>query len=317
MKIGKPLLFTPIYYADIEAEIARFFKSEIFAPLAKSLILPLDEITNEKDDKDPVLHAVKEGYLYYDNGAFRGGFNSKISKRLKDLGAKFSVRDSSWVIARGKIPAEILTAQAQADDRFHKLKDSLVKTIDGLDIDQQFEKYGFTEKYERALERMDEKFTESVASITIAPRLSAEQKEFIAHEWSQNLRLYVKDWSAQSILELRRDVQENAFAGLRSENMIKMIQGRYGVSQRKAEFLARQETSLLMSKFRESRYRDVGVDDYIWSGQNDGRERPDHVLLNGTEQKFSDPPITNRKTGATNNPGADYGCRCTARPLFK
>jgi SPP1 gp7 family putative phage head morphogenesis protein len=63
--------------------------------------------------------------------------------------------------------------------------------------------------------------------------------------------------------------------------MERIIMDNYGVGQRKAKFLARQETALLMSKFHEQRYKEIGVTKYIWSTSNDGdRVRDDHKVLN-------------------------------------
>ena len=91
------------------------------------------------------------------------------------------------------------------------------------------------------------------------------------------------------------------------------------MSQRKAKFLASQETRLLTSKLKEVRYKDVGIDEYIWQtvkGTPEHPVRPMHKKLNGTKQRFSSPPITNEK-GQRNNPGEDYRCRCVARPIVK
>ena len=100
--------------------------------------------------------------------------------------------------------------------------------------------------------------------------------------------------------------------GSRAENMVKTIISEYGVSRRKAKFLARQETALLMSKYQEERFKDVGVTKYRWSAAMDARTRPDHKLLDGKIISWDSPPITNRKTGARNHAGADYNCRCVA-----
>lgn len=314
MKLLKPIILSPSYYSGVESEIQSFFDSEIFRPLFRVINRPMEELLN---DKDPLLEAIRQGHLYHADGSFYGTFNATLSRRLRDLGARFNSVTKTFTLDKNKIPAELRTAQAVADNKFDELRRSLVYVIDEMDIDQAYQKYGFTEKYEAALERMDKKFHETVAGITIPPSFTPEQKKIIAHDYSNNLRLYIKKWSANSIITLREDVTQNALIGHRAENMVKMIQGEYGVSRRKARFLARQETSLLMSKFREVRYKDVGIQKYRWSGINDGRERPDHIALNGTLQRFDSPPIVDKKTGRRGNPGEDYECRCTARPVFE
>lgn len=328
MRLGAPIILTPRHYVELEEEIAAYFRETIIRPLAR--VLKSKDLDRELSNaKDPLLDAVTNGYIYYDDGAFRGDFDSKTSRRLRELGAKWNGVTKSFFIDRSRVPMEVLTVQAQALDRFDKIKSSLIQTIDALDIDQQFERFGFTDKFDNALALMDDRFTETVSSIVIPPKLTPEMRRNIADTWAQNLKLDIKKWSAQSIFDLRQDVMQNAFAGFRSENMINMIQGTHDVSKRKAKFLARQETSLLMSKFREERYKDVGVSRYKWSTSHDGRvrgspaaraENPsatgDHYHLDGKIFFFSSPPVVDPRTGRRANPGEDYNCRCIARPVF-
>jgi SPP1 gp7 family putative phage head morphogenesis protein len=164
---------------------------------------------------------------------------------------------------------------------------------------------------------MNTDFEDVVKSVAIPPKLTSQAKEAISKSWANNLDLYIKGWADEAILKLRGKVMDNTMRGQRSANMIKSIVEEYGVSQRKAKFLARQETSLLMSKFQEERYKDVGITKYRWSGSMDKRERHDHKLLEGKIISWDSPPITNRETGARNHAGQDFGCRCVAIPIVE
>ena len=155
-------------------------------------------------------------------------------------------------------------------------------------------------------------FEKAVRAISISPKLTEAQRDIIADEWGRNLNKYIKSWADKTIFELRDRVQANTFAGRRAEALEDVIRENYGVSQRKAQFLARQETSLLMSKFRETRYGQIGVRRYRWSTSHDERVRSDHKHLNGKVFSFDSPPVTDARTGARNNPGEDFGCRCVA-----
>ena len=146
--------------------------------------------------------------------------------------------------------------------------------------------------------------------------MTAAQRQLIATQWGTNLDLYIKNWAADNILKLRKQITENTFAGRRAEDMVSLIRQNYGVGQRKAEFLARQETSLLMSKFHESRFKDIGSQSYIWSSSDDERVREDHKLLNGKIFSWDSPPVVDRRTGRTGHPGEDFGCRCVAIALI-
>ena len=103
------------------------------------------------------------------------------------------------------------------------------------------------------------------------------------------------------------------------EKLAKKIKASYGVSQSKATFLARQESNLLLAKFRESRYNEIGCDEYIWQtvvGSPSSPVREGHARLNGTRQRFSNPPVVNKK-GDRKNPSEDYGCRCRPKPVIR
>lgn len=326
MIVLSPLYLLPKYYEPIEQEIMKVFNSAIFKPifLAINAEYPHAEMRNAKD---PLADAVAEGRIDYDGtGIFRGNFNAAISRQLKALGARYSILKQGWVLARDKVPVSVSIAKANADDSFLKLRKIVLKTLDDSTIDSvfahHFQHTYLQEKYEQAIEWMNDDFKKTVKAITIAPTLTPTQKKIIAEEWTDNLKLYIKDFATKETAALRDKVQKLAFAGQRSRNMIKLIQDNYGVTYNKAKFLARQETSLLLSKFREERYKDVGVRKYIWHTAGDSRVRhmppdsSDHRVLDGKIFSFDSPPTipgTNRKC----NPGEDFNCRCVARPIWE
>lgn len=123
-------------------------------------------------------------------------------------------------------------------------------------------------------------------------------------------------------MKLRKQVMAAAFRGNRYDALVKTIQRSYGVTVSKAKFLAHQETNLLMAKFKETRYTDAGIVEYRWrcvTGSKLHPVRPSHKALDGKIFRFDDPPITTPPSEAPrrNNPGEDYGCRCTAVPVVR
>ncbi len=319
MKSLKPLPFKKEYFLGVEKELLALFQEMIFDPVLSVMEGYGDDVELKNAGGSALEAAVRDGTVWYQDGAFHGSFNARISRDLVQMGAKFNRVSSTWRVDLTVIPANIKAAQVSADSRYQDIRKNVVQVLDGIDVDYITRQAGnkFRKKYEDAIGLMNEDFQKTVRAVTIPPRLSAIQRAYIAEEWSQNLELYIKKWSKKNILALRQNVQDNALVGLRASNMVKMIQKDFGVSRNKAKFLARQETSLLMSKMREQRYKEVGINEYIWSGVDDGRERPDHIKLNGKKFNFSNPPIVDHKTGRRANPGEDYNCRCLAIPLFK
>lgn len=308
-----PLLLRDKYWRKIEAEIIRIWADLIFRPLLADFAR-LD--TEMQNTGSALLEAISSGTVWWQDGQFKGQYNAAISKALRGLGARFNAPSKTWSLARELIPVDIKFAQARADARYNDLRHSLVRTMDEMHIESINHISNIPDEYLGMIDWMEGDFQKTLRAVTIQVKLTPEQRGTIAAEWGQNLDKYVKDWAANNILEMRELVSTNAFAGRRSSDLLKMLQDKYGVSQRKARFLARQETSLLLSKFRETRYRDIGAERYRWSTSNDERVRHDHKDLDGKIFRWDMPPVTNRKTGQRNNPGEDFGCRCVAIAMF-
>lgn len=310
-----PLRLRQKYWRAVDEEIKRLLRELIYRPLLAILKTPDIELLNA--DESALQQAIRDGRIWYEDGHFAGDFNAELTKELRALGAMYNQKSRTWSLTRENVPTELRIAQALADDRYNALRRSMVTTLGDMNVKSIDEHSDTSAKYGQAIEWMNDDFQKAVRAIAIPPQLTGAQQQIIADQWGQNLDLYIKDWAQENILELREKVQANAFEGRRASDLVDMLQQNYGVARRKAEFLARQETSLLMSKFQETRYRDIGVRRYRWSGANDARERPDHRALNGKVFSFDQPPITNRETGARNNPGEDYNCRCVAIALIE
>lgn len=306
------------YFSHIETEIQRIFNQLLYDKLSRILFsrnLNIIEIKNTAK-LDALSRAIADGRIWYDDGQFKGQFNAATSRQLKSIGATYNPRAQTWSLPFTEIPPEISIAQAEAADRYKTLQYDLLEALDFAQPQMVGEISKTPKKYEATVSKMNHDFVTAANAIAIPPKLTDDQKRIISEEWGHNLNLYIKDWLAENILELRTKIQANALPyGGRAENLTKMISENYMVSKNKAKFLARQETALLMSKFQETRYRDIGVNRYRWSGANDERERADHKALNGKIFAWTNPPITDRRTGARNHPGEDYNCRCVAIPI--
>lgn len=310
-----PLRFRQKYWRNIDAEIKRIFDAMVFCPLATILNTSTDELQNSATG--PLYDAIAEGTVWFSDGRFFGDFNAKLTKQLHALGATYNSRSNTWSLDKSQLPTDLSFAQAAADGRYAALRRGFLRTLDDVNIDSVDKISTSKAHYEQTINWMEEDFQKAVASISIAPKLTPTQNKLISSQWGTNLDLYIKDWLAEDILKLRQEVQANAFTGHRANDLRDMLQSNYGVSRRKAEFLARQETSLLVSKFRETRSRDIGSQKYRWSTSHDERVRHDHKDLNGKIFDWTQPPVTNQKTGAKNHPGEDFGCRCLAIALIE
>ena len=313
MKFLPPSPLKVKYYRDVKAEIQRIFDEVIYKPLFKAI--GTAEIRNDRA-RDVLYEAIREGQVWYEDGRFYGKFNARTSRRLQEMGARYDARSRSWAYA-GALPPDVSLAMAAAASRYKAIREAVLHTLGNMNIESINNISRIPDVYDQTIKWMNDDFQKAVGGVTIPPVLTQQQANIIAVEWSQNLDLFIRKWTEENILKLRQMVQASAFSGQRAESLVSAIQHNYQVSKSKAEFLARQETSLLMSKFHETRYQQAGMPEYRWLTSKDERVRDDHQLLDGKIFRWSDPPVVDRNTGRKGHPGEDFGCRCVAVPIFK
>ena len=303
-------------YEKIEAAIIALFRKEFYLPIMKELSL---KSTLIKNSKESLIAAIQSGRLTYSRGQFTGGFTSETSKEIKKLGAVWDRTQGSWKIPKSALPQEIKLAIDSSQLRFMEKIAGLDKKLAAISPEEIADKLQISKLFDTALWKVQRDFVSTVKGITVAPKLTEAMSKKITDDYQNNMRLYIKSFTEQQIKTLRADVRESTLNGLRYETLVKDIQKNYDVTLNKAKFLARQETSLMMTKFKQTRYEDAGVEEYIWkcvAGSKNHPVRPIHKSLENKKFRWDDPPITDSK-GSRNNPGQDYNCRCFAKPVVR
>lgn len=266
--------------------------------------------------QNPLVKAILTGRVQYTGKHFQGKFSAEISREIKKLGGVFEPHRKQWRLDREKLPPQVSLAIGTASGKIGRLKEKIGKHLDQLNelIDKD-PKFTFEQAFEKAIKSLGKKFEEGIEGIVQAPEFTPEMIKSLAEKYSTNMNLYIKGWTKESIVRLRDRVLINTFEGNRAENLVSNLEHDFQVSYNKAKFLARQETSLLMSQYREDRYKSVGVQKYKWSTSGDARVRPYHKRLNGQIFDWDNPPVVDNK-GHRAHPGQDFGCRCIAIPII-
>ena len=315
----QPLILGAYYQDLIEAQIKKLFKEILYKPILKKLNEPANRLENALS---VLTAAIRGGRVLYSFGYFKGTFNSTVSKEIKSLGGVWDKKRQAFRLEESKIPLEVRESLFKADtayrDRLTDIERSLKTTL-SVKIT---EKLKTEDIFHDAILKMQKDFKDNVTSITVTPVWTQTQTRRVAKEWSENMDLWVKDFSEKQILELRETVKAHSASGLRVDSLARNIQESYGVTERKAKFLARQETKLLAAKFSETQYQEVGINEYRWQCVNGSAShpvRPSHKILDGKIFRWDNPPVTTAPDEPTrrNNPGQDYNCRCIARPIIK
>lgn len=161
-----------------------------------------------------------------------------------------------------------------------------------------------------------------------ADRTSRQQREELGKQISAALSIdlwaepklgeKLEAWAAANA-ELVRSVNEKYFVdiknatlqalrtGQRAEDIADLLQERFDITETRAALIARDQIGKLHAEVNRARQQEVGVDEYVWRGAMDERERPEHRAREGKTFSWSKPP-------PDGHPGEPVNCRCTAEP---
>lgn len=311
-----PLLHRDEYTALVERELLAYLKDTIFDPLF-DLLAPVRHNEKSKDEQhSAVWDALLAGAIWYAHGVFSGAFDAAISKELRAMGARKV--PSGFALAQSEIPIPLRGAVAISAMRAQDLHRAMLKTLDAMleHIEDAPTGLVFTNTVDTITDDLQEQFVSSVEGLLeptpVPPGFAEELREKIAVDTDRS----IKGFSVEQVEQLRDKVQANLEGGARTDRLAKIVEVEFGVSKRRARGIAEHETSLLVSKFRQRRLQDIGVEEYDWDTSHDEKVRADHSALDGKRFSWSSPPITNRATGARNHPGEDHNCRCVPRGVL-
>ncbi len=344
-RVLQPIQHRDAYTRAVEREVAAYFEEAIFAPLFVILrdagvstdpafqAIKFDEFGRRENSflirlnaGTAIERAIREGRINYADGVFSGRFSSATSKELLAAGAKFDREAKVFKIDPAAVPLELRGILATAAANTAAVNVAVLGTLEAIAENVPLARAllaSVTDTLEKIEGDLGRQLVETASSMTprgvaLAPTIDPATRARLRAEFTENLDLGIKGFAAERIPELRRRVEENALQfGGRVDRLAKIIEAEFGVAKRKAEFLADQETGLLVSKYRAVKYGELGIDDYIWSTSHDARVRPSHRVLDGKRFSFSRGALVSDPGQPARylNPGEDWRCRCVPRPL--
>lgn len=319
------MAFKPIqpskYFDDkITKEIINWEWTWYYKPIID--ILRPHSVINENN---ALFNSLKSGNLYYQNGAFysKGGrFSNTISKELEKIGARYSRYGRCYRLAQDKIPdklkwiIEMTRAKTFADivaikktlDTFIGSIDEAIKNIKLIDLAEGM----ILDVEKRAYENMKANKIQ-----VITPKMTDFRAREFAKNYTDSIKFNIKDKLPEEIVKMREVVGQMAIDGESRVTIQRYIEKEFKVSQNKAKFLARNESSIAVTEYLKSKYQEEGSEEFRWIANLDERVRDLHRKLNGKVFRYDDPPIIDERTGTRGMPGEFYNCRCTFIPIFK
>jgi SPP1 gp7 family putative phage head morphogenesis protein len=321
-KYLKPILDHDRYHLAIQEEIKRLLYYHIYKPILD--IIDADKLKKARSGQfenaisNALLEALKDGTIVYVDGFFTGKMNAKIGLELRKLGARFNHVRQAYAIERYNLPSDIIYAISKGQDALNKKVEMIYDHLEYLRKTQELTPVNFEPQLQGVILDLDKQFSSTIPKDLSVPMVMTQaMAEQLKKNYTENLNLDIKGLYDKAIVGLRQKVHLNVEEGFRAANLIPLVQAEKEMSYAHARFIAKQETSLLVSKYRQTRYEDAGLKRYEWSTSGDERVRPDHRKLNNHIYSFDEPPVTDSKTQARNNPGEDFGCRCVAIPIVE
>jgi len=300
------------YSEPTQKELEYYFYELFWSDIIKALEDPYFRL----NANNALLSAIRKGIIRYSNGEFVGDFSMKISTEL-DKFAKYDGRSKTW---KGVPPASISASATIANQKSKALNEKISGLIDRIPSRVSAAVDSLKYSIEKPLAAMNYQATQDLKNTGIILDVTPELSQNIINDYTNNLNISIKNWEPKQTERLRGMIEKNILSGYNRLELIDQISNEYGVTNNKAKFLARQETTLLTSTVRDSRYQGAGVRKFRWSAtggkSGDGRTRTLHRKLHGQTFFYSSPPIIDEQTGGRGTPGKAYGCRCGAIPVL-
>lgn len=328
IKTLKPIIDRVKYYSMIEEEIKELFYVHIFKPILDIASDPLEK--SFENSPGYLLQAIRTGKIAYTDGYFVGDFNAKVGLAMRQLGAVFNHTSKAYAIERYKLPADVQNAINEGTRLLQQRIEKIYGKLSELQQNDLSKSINFESHFSGIFMDLNKQFSSTVnKDLSVPMDKSPYMQEALKKNYTENLNLEIKKWYDEAILRLRKKVNENVEEGFRASKLIPIIQAEKNISYRKANFIAKQETSLLVSQYREQRYTHAGLRRYKWLTSEDARVRPNlearktghtsnnHRILNLRIFSWDEPPVVDSATQRRCHPGQDYGCRCVAVPIVE
>lgn len=148
---------------------------------------------------------------------------------------------------------------------------------------------------------------------------NAKMQEYLRASSIANAQL-IKSIPGRYLEDVSATVMENMRAGMRPSYITKSLQEKYGISERRAKFIARDQTGKINGDLAEKQQVAAGFEYFQWIDSDDSRVRHWHsVIANRVTEygkgvyRWDNLPLNEK--GIPIKPGQDYGCRCTSKPI--
>lgn len=219
-----------------------------------------------------------------------------VERALEKPNGSFFIDDSSGFLAVGvKTLLKVL-------DRFEKKDHS----TDDEKIAQGFVNRGNIQNQQEVSKNLkNQTGIDLSAYLGNSPRIA----EKVNAMTTANVQL-IKSIRSQYLDKVQNAVTQAVMNGTLNKDLVQQIKDLGKTTEKRAIFIARDQSSKLNAALTQARHEDVGITKYTWSTSGDERVRESHAEKDGQVFEYANPPAD------TGHPAHDYNCRCVAIPYL-
>ena len=165
----------------------------------------------------------------------------------------------------------------------------------------------------RQRKESEKRFGDSVKQVLGVDLKSAVAKsprmEMVVEQAIQANVSLIKSIPSQFFDRVEQSVLQNTMKGWSYSDLANEILNIGGITERRAELIARDQTGSVNAAITEDLQTAAGIEQYEWSTSNDERVRDEHADFDGEIFDWDKPP-------PDGHPGQAINCRCVAIPIL-
>lgn len=239
-------------------------------------------------------------------------------RRIMALVAEMAISYEHWLRAAYRAnPPRMAQDEAPADELRRVLKRM------GIQWQKRFDEMGpkLAAHFAQTVGRQSEAALRRIlrdGGITVKFKMTPELRDIMKATVAENVSL-IKSIGSEYHSQVEGLVMRSVTEGRDLSTLTKELTQRYGITERRAKFIALDQNNKATSAVQRERQVALGLEDGIWMHSHAGREpRPTHLA--NDQKRFSisegwfdpDPKVRKRIW-----PGILPRCRCTWRPVVK
>lgn len=250
----------------------------------------------------PPVHANKGAEVIY---------RKRLRKLVEDMTAsvKYFVeaayRANEPVIAQDELPARVLQrVVARLGRRWQKRFDEAAPLL------AEYFSKGASKRSSKAIEKV---LNEGGFSVKF--KMTKTMRDVMRGSINEQVSL-IRSIPKKYFTEIEGAVMRSVTAGRDLGPLAKQLQTQYGVTQRRAALIARDQNNKMTANFVRVRQQELGVSKAIWMHSHGGKQpRPRHLAFDGQEFDVAKGAPVGDDDGNFVHPGEEINCRCVSRAI--